>query len=93
MVYPTAPASRCSVMPGFVVANLSKATVSVGIEPWAQAKELAPDARIEFCYDDPGEISFCYVKDGQIDVGVMSEHVRWSANGRDYEFRSPESDE
>ena len=80
------------MMRRFVVANLSDATITVGIEPWAHAEELAPNGRIEFLCDDSGEISFCYVKGGQIDVGIMSEHVRWSANGRDYQFGSPESD-
>jgi hypothetical protein len=48
-------------MPKFLVQNFTDQTVELGIEPWADVEVLAPEASVEFDYDEPAEASLRFL--------------------------------
>ena len=75
-------------MPKFLVENLTKQTISLGVEPWAGQVVLAPDGKVEFEYEDPAEVEFALLDDGP-SVTVVSDRVKWSANGEERTYHAP----
>ena len=71
----------------FTFTNLQKQTVTLAIEPWAMAEEVAPDAKVIFEVADqpPPDIEFALV-DGHPYICVVSSFVRFRAEGEDREF-------
>jgi hypothetical protein len=76
-------------MAKFLVQNLTKKALHLGIEPWADVELLAPGAKAECDYDEPADVEFVHFGDGSASVGVMSERVSVSANGCEKTFKSP----
>lgn len=76
-------------MAKFLVQNLTKKSVSLGIEPWADVEVLAPNAKAEFDYDEPADVEFALLSDGSASVSVVSNRVRVSANGGEKNFKPP----
>jgi hypothetical protein len=70
----------------FFVDNLSDKPLELAIEPWADLEILAPDARAEFEYEEPAELSFAIMQDGSAVVSIVSEYIKVSANGGEKTF-------
>jgi hypothetical protein len=73
-------------MPKFLVQNATDTVVKLAIEPWADVVTLAPGARADFEYDEPGEVEFAMRLEGSAAVWVMSDRLKYSANGREEEW-------
>ena len=73
-------------MARFLVENSGKKQLTVAIEPWASVEVLAPGGIAYFEYSSPGEIEFSVRDDGSVVVGVITDHVKVSANGAEKEF-------
>jgi hypothetical protein len=76
-------------MPKFTFQNMTKARVSLAIEPWALEEFVAPDAVVEFDYDQPARIEFALFDAGPF-VSIMSNRIVISAEDR--EIKLPPGD-
>ena len=74
-------------MPKFLVQNGTDKLVKLAVEPWADVVMLAPKARADFEYDEPGEVEFGLRPEGGAVVWVMSDRLKYSANGRVEEWK------
>jgi hypothetical protein len=69
-------------MPKFFVKNSTDKAVDLVIEPWADVTVLTPNGRVDFEYDEPGEVDFLLQPGGGAVVFVASARLKYSANGR-----------
>jgi len=74
-------------MPKFLVHNGTDKVVKLVVEPWADVVTLAPEARTEFEYDEPAEVELSLLPEGGAFVSVMSDRLKYSANGRVEEWK------
>jgi hypothetical protein len=79
-------------MPKFLVENLSDKAVRLGIEPWADLEILAPGGQAIFEYVEPAEIEISIMNDDRCVVGIVSDSIKVSANGREKIFKLPPGD-
>jgi hypothetical protein len=70
-------------MPKVCIVNGTDKAVKLAIEPWADVVVLAPREQADFEYDEPGDVEFCLRPDGGAAVSVMSDRLKYSANGRE----------
>jgi hypothetical protein len=70
----------------FLVENLTYKPVVLAIEPWADMEVLAPNEKVHFEYDEPGELQVAAMSDGSISVAIISDRVRVSAKDRERTF-------
>jgi hypothetical protein len=79
----------------FLVENLSDQPVKVGIEPWADLEVLKPGGRVVFEYEEreePAEIEFSIMSNGEIGVGIVSDVVKITGSSGEKIFRLPSGD-
>src|SRR5262249_17036815 len=78
-------------MAKFHFQNHQDEEVELVIEPWAMCRVVPPGAIVEFEVNDtpPAEIEFCLTEKGRPYVYVLSERVRISIEGQNFEFTSP----
>ena len=79
----------------FLVENLSDQPVKVGIEPWADLEVLKPGGRVVFEYEEreePAEIEFSIVSNGEISVGIVSDVVKVTGSSGEKIFWPPSGD-
>ena len=78
-------------MAKFHFQNHQDADVRLVIEPWAMCETVAAGAIVEFEVNDspPPEIEFCVTEKGDPYVYVISERLRISVEGKNYDFTSP----
>lgn len=74
-------------MPKFLVHNGTDKVVKLAVEPWADVVMLAPEGRAEFEYDEPAEVELGLLPEGEAVVSVMSDRLKYSANGREEEWK------
>jgi hypothetical protein len=77
-------------MPKFLVQNLTKKSIKLGIEPVAELEILDPDGRAEFEYEEPAEVAFSVDEDGGATVAIVSARFKVSANGKEKVFELPD---
>jgi hypothetical protein len=77
-------------MAKIVFENFQDRTVTLGIEPWAMAEKVPKDGSvtIEFADHPPPEIAFAIASDGSPLISIVSEFVRFHADGQDWEFKT-----
>ena len=73
-------------MPKCTVENATDKPMEVAIEPWAQLEVLQPGAKAFIEYDSSDQIEFSVQSDGSVCVGVSSEWIKITANGREKSF-------
>ena len=74
-------------MPKFSVLNRTNKAVNLAIEPWADLVVISPNGHADFDYDEPGEVEFGLMPDGEALVSVMSDRLRYFVNGREEEWK------
>ncbi len=74
----------------FTFQNLQTRPVRLGIEPWAMAEPVPPDGKVQFEVSDspPPEIEFALTENGDPVIWVVSDIVRFRAQGKDREFKT-----
>ncbi len=76
-------------MPKFLVSNHTDKPAKLVIEPWAALEILAPNQKAVFEYVEPADIEFVIRPDGAATVGIVSDEIKISTNGRELIFRPP----
>ena len=49
---------------------------NLAIEPWADLVVIPPSEHADFEYDEPGDVDFCLMPDGDALVSVMSDRLK-----------------
>lgn len=73
-------------MATFTFDNRMPKTVTVAIEPWAQAIELESKDRIVIDYNEPADLDVTLDDDGSVIIGVTADGVHITAPGFDKRF-------
>ncbi len=73
-------------MATFTFDNRMPNTVTVAIEPWAQAIELESKGRIVISYEEPAGLEVTLEEDGSVVIGVMADGIHITAPGVDERF-------
>lgn len=73
-------------MATFKFDNRMPKTVTVAVEPWAQAIELESKNRIVIDYEEPAALEVTLDEDGSVTIGVTADWVHITAPGFDRRF-------
>jgi hypothetical protein len=77
----------------FSFSNQQDKPVTLVIEPWAMTEEIPPLGRMEFDVSDDvlDGLEFALNESGEPFIALFGSVVRFRAQGRDWEFRDPQS--